>query len=216
MPTFIDESGDTGPCGKGGKPYFRLAAVWVPTLDVAEAFRAAVRQLRHDNGLRTDYEFKYVKTHSQLAQRRAFLDTALQHEFRFTACSIDKTSDDWKPATGQAMHWACATALAVQLRSIYHAREEEQGPPLREPVVVDDNEDGNFLATIKRAFRGLESRSQPGSSLVGPVTFRKSAPEEMLHLADMVCGAVGAYLDGTDLTWYRLIEKRDLKTFRLP
>ena len=43
MPTFIDESGDTGIVAHGGKPYFRLAAVWLPDPD---AFREAVRLLR--------------------------------------------------------------------------------------------------------------------------------------------------------------------------
>jgi hypothetical protein len=48
------------------------------------------------------------------------------------------------------------------------------------------------------------------------VRFRKSEPDEMLQLADMVCGAVDAFLDGEDRTWYRMIAERDLRTFCLP
>jgi hypothetical protein len=109
MPTFIDESGDTGPFSEGGKPYFRLAAVWVPTLDHAESFREAVRQLRRDLGLRADYEFKFYKTHTRPEQRQAFLTAALAQPFRFTVCSIDKTADYWNSAGGPEQHWACAT-----------------------------------------------------------------------------------------------------------
>ena len=52
MPTFIDESGDTGPNPDPGNHCFRLAAVWVPSHDVAEAFRESVRRVRRALGLR--------------------------------------------------------------------------------------------------------------------------------------------------------------------
>jgi hypothetical protein len=125
MPTFIDESGDTGPANQGGKAYFRLAAVWMPSLDHAEAFREAIRQLRRHLGLRADYEFKFYSTHSHPEQRRAFFDVALAGEFRFAVCSINKTADYWSSADGPEQHWACATTLAVSFRPLYHQAEEE-------------------------------------------------------------------------------------------
>lgn len=216
MHTFIDESGDTGPVGRGGKPYFRLAAVWVPSFAEAEAFREAVRQLRRDLGLRRNYEFKFANTPTYPERRRAFLSTALAQKFRFAACCIDKTDDYWKDTAGPEQHWACATSLAVQLRPIYHQAEEETGWPLREPVTVDNNSDSDFLNTIKRQFRGLASKSRPGSSLVGKVTFRDSQPDEMIQLVDMVVGAVGASIDSVDVIWYKLIADRSLGIIRLP
>lgn len=216
MPTFIDESGDTGPAGHGGTPYFRLAAVWVPTLDQAETFREAIRQLRRVRGLPSNYEFKFSTTHAHPERRREFLSIALGREFRFTVCSIDKTADHWNSVSGSELQWASATTLAVQLRPMYHSAEAAFGTPLREPIIVDDNSDRAFLKTVKRAFRGLRSRQDPGSSLVGPVTFRDSGPEEMLQLADMICGAVGSHLQRDDSTWYKLVAERDLRTFCLP
>jgi Protein of unknown function (DUF3800) len=216
MPTFIDESGDTGLTRSGGKPYFRLAAVWVPSLDAAAAFRESIRQLRRHLRLRTDYEFKFAATHSHPDRREAFFKAALAGMFRFAVCSIDKTAETWNSATGPEQHWACATTLASCLRPIYHAAEEQRGPPLREPLVVDDNSDGNFLKIVKKAFRVLESKGRPGSALVGAVSFRKSKPEDMLQMVDMVCGAVGAYIDDGVDGWYSLIRDRDLGTIRLP
>ncbi|HTU91768.1 MAG TPA: DUF3800 domain-containing protein [Gemmataceae bacterium] len=216
MPTFIDESGDTGFTKNGGKPYFRLAAVWVPSLDQAEAFRQAIRQLRRDLGLRVDYEFKFYNTHKHPEQRRNFLTAALLQPFRFTVCSLDKTAAYWNTAIGAEQQWACATTLAVHLRAVYHRSEQEKGVPLREPVIVDSNSDGNYLNIVKQAFRGLQSKGRPGSSLVGKVRFRKSEPDEMLHLADMVCGAVGSHLDGEDSAWYQMIIERDLGVVCLP
>jgi hypothetical protein len=87
--------------------------------------------------------------------------------------------------------------------------------PLNELVVVDDNKDGKFLALLKQKFREMRSGVRPGSPLVGKVKFRGSGPDELIQLADMICGAVGAYLDG-DATWYDLISARDLGITHIP
>jgi len=103
MPTFIDESGDTGSIEDGGKPYFRLVAVWVATHDEADRFRERVRRLRHELGLKADYEFKYTKMH-QPAHRRAFFDAAMSCEFRFAVGSVDKTDARWNAASRADQH----------------------------------------------------------------------------------------------------------------
>ncbi len=220
MPTFIDESGDTGH-EPGSASHFRLAAVWVPTQDAAEAFRAAIQQLRRDLGLAAGYEFKFAKTGSHPERRRAFFRAAMCHPFRFAAASLDKREGDWRTADRRAIHWACAVSLAVTLRPTYRAEEEARAlaaghdRPLGELVVVDDNQDQEFLAVIKREFREMASGCRPGAPLVGKVKFRGSGPDELLQLADMVCGAVGAHLDG-ESTWYRLIVSRDLGITHIP
>lgn len=208
MPTFIDESGDTGPVDRGGKSYFRLAAVWVPTFAAAEAFRESIRALRALRSLRKDFEFRYAQTHAHAWIREAFFEAAMGHEFRFSVCSIDKTGAAWANKSGRDFHYACATCLAVNLRAAYRSCETE-GQALREAVLVDSNADSEFLATIKRQFRGLTpGRSNP--PLVGKVQFRKSSPDEMIQLADMVCGATGAFVDGKDGRWYNVIRERCL------
>jgi hypothetical protein len=86
---------------------------------------------------------------------------------------------------------------------------------LNELVVVDDNQDGKFLALIKEKFREMRSGVREGAPLVRKVKFRGWGPDELLQLADMVCGAVGAYLDG-DATWYNMIRTNDLGITRIP
>jgi hypothetical protein len=217
MPTFIDESGDTGPNPDPDNCHFRLTAVWVPSQEVAEAFREDIRRLRRSSGLRADYEFKFSKTWGHPERREAFFRVAMLHEFRFAASSIDKRAGEWPTADRETFFWASAVALAATLRPTYRAAEAAKGgdTPLHELVVVDDNRDKAFLAMIKKEFRALESGCGPGASLVGKVKFRGSGPDELMQLADMVCGAVGAHLDG-DSTWYDMIVERDLGITRLP
>jgi Protein of unknown function (DUF3800) len=146
MPTFIDESRDTGPINAGGTPYFRLAAVWVPSLNDDDQFRTKTQQLRLDLGLPKGYD----------------------------------------------------------------EAEASRQSPLKELIVVDDNADQEFLEIIKRQFRGLRSKRNPGSSMIGKVVFRNSFPFEMLQFVDMVCGATGFMIEGNDRTSYDLIVARSL------
>src|SRR5258707_8006276 len=81
MPTFIDESGETGRVS----PYFRLAAVWLPTQAAVEAYRAEIRQFQEEVGLK-GYEYKWSKSLSQ-ERRIAYFQAALGHPFQFAVAS---------------------------------------------------------------------------------------------------------------------------------
>lgn len=210
MPTFIDESGDTGPIDGGGTSYFRLAAVWVPTLNDADLFRETVQSLRRRLGLLRGFEFKFAKTHNRPDLREAFFSAALSQEFRFVVGTVDKMIDREVSSDCESIHWACATEIAAALRPVYQRAEQGRKLPLKELVVVDDNGDKNYLKIIKRQFRGLKSTLPAGTSMIGKVQFRDSLTHDMLQLADMICGAVGAMIDGNEKTWYDQIAQRDL------
>src|SRR5256885_9655994 len=122
MPTFIDESGDTGH-EPASATHFRLAAVWVPTQEVAEDFRGRIRQLRKQMNLPGTYEFKFAKTGAHPERRKAFFEVALRHEFRFAAASVDKRQEEWRNADRGAIHCACAVSLPATLDPTYRAQE---------------------------------------------------------------------------------------------
>lgn len=213
MPTFIDESGDTGLNPDPASCHFRLAAVWVPSHDVAESFRESVRRARGRLGLRRDYEFKFSKTWSHPEYRAAFFDAAMEHEFRFAVSSLDKRQEQWRMAGKGEFHWATSVDIASSLRTTYLAAQATLAAtgsrsPLKDLVVVDDNKDSDFRDAVELAFRGLGSACNPKRFLIGKVRFRGSKPDELIQLADMVCGAFGAHEDG-DSTWYQMIAARD-------
>lgn len=213
MPTFIDESGDTGTPGDGSAAYFRVAAVWMPTNDDVDLFRQKINRLRQELGESQTFEFKFSKTSSKPEWREAFFTIAMSQDFRFAFSSVDKRGN---PASARELHWTCITELAAILRPIYYQAEECRESPLKELIVVDNNDDKQFLAMIKQQFRAIKSKRRPGSSMIGKVGFRGSEVHEMIQLADMVCGAAGAYIDGDDATWYHKIASRDLSENRGP
>jgi hypothetical protein len=215
MPTFIDESGETGPVS----PFFRLAAVWLPTQADVEAYRSRIRQFQKETGL-AGYEYKSSKSPS-LERRIAYFRAAMGHPFRFAVASVDKKHPEWQAAGRSVIHWACAVSLAVSLRGVYLEEEARRADatgrnqPLNELVVLDDNRDRRFLAVIKQKFREQRSGLRPASPLIGKVKFRGSGSEELIQLADMVCGAVGDYLAG-HAACYNIIATRDLGMTRIP
>ena len=191
----------------------------MPSLDVAETFREAVRQLRHerpDLQLEDGFEFKFYKTHTFTLRRTAFFELALNYPFKFAVCAIDKTRGQWRNSPAKEQHWAAATHLAVSLRSILHEAETAcPEHPLREPICVDDNQDKKFLETVKIAFQGLRSKLHPDVPMASPPRFRASKPDPVMHLVDMVCGASGAMIDGNS-EWYDLVKSRCVDLVRLP
>lgn len=212
MPTFIDESGDTGH-EVHSSLHFRLAAVWVPTQPQAEALRADLEQFRRARQLPQKWEFKFSMTGSSQPLITAFYATILHHEFRFAVASVNKRSDAWSGAMTKDIYAACALSLAKTLHPKYLA-EEATGRRLREQFVVDDNRDKRFLAAIKNAFGGLPSFSRPKEKLVRSVRFQRSHSTPLLQVADMACGATAAYLDGHG-EWYKLIQSRCLSVDQL-
>lgn len=201
MPTFIDESGGTGHIDQ--KPYFRLAAVYVPTAAAVAGFQSDAARIRADHNLGAGYEFKFANTPKLPAVRRAFFAAARRVGFRFVVCCIDKNAPRWRTAPKTDFHYLTATYSAATLRPVYQAAEQAVGRRVAEPVVVDDNGDGKYLAAVRAAFRGMRSAFQ-GVPLTGPPKFGNSATDDLLQLADMTCGAVGARIDG-DNEWYDLI-----------
>jgi hypothetical protein len=117
MPTFIDESGETGEVS----PHFRLAAVWLPTQAAVEAYRASIREFQQGLGLE-GYEFKFSKT-TQPDRRRAYFQAVMAHPFRFAVASVDKQHPDWRAAGAPVIHWACVVSLAASLRGVYLEEE---------------------------------------------------------------------------------------------
>jgi hypothetical protein len=218
MATYIDDQGGTG-WTPGSHTHFRLTAAWLPTPNVAP-FKEAVQNLRKTLGCRLDYEFKFSKTHNRPEWRSAFYNLALDFGLRFTACGFDKKRIRVGSVEPFLFHQGCATVLATHLRATYLqaeiARCEAEGRNvlLCEPVVVDDNKDHHMLAAIEGAFRALRSGRAPGAILTLKPEFRDSEQDEMVQLADMVMGAVGAHLDG-DSSWYNLIRRRDLGVVNL-
>jgi hypothetical protein len=182
----------------------------MPRLADQEEFERRVGALRSRLGLPENFEFKHVRTHISPRLREGFLREALELDFRFAVSTIDKRDRYWARALRREILWACVTDLAAMLRLVYLEAEVDARSPARELVIVDNNDDRDFLALVKQQFRVMESSKKPGQSLLGKVKFEDSAKLAMLQLADMICGVVGTMREGAESNFYDMIRDRDV------
>jgi hypothetical protein len=220
MPTFIDESGDTG-WKPGSLPYFRLCAAWLPTPEDVEACRESISACRKALRLPQSFEFKFATTQSQRQRCETFFRAVIRHPFRFVVCAYDKQRLEPGSLQPRDFHHGTGVVLATELRACYleaeRGKTKARGKPasLDELVVVDNNQDKSFLNEIKKSFRAMQSGTRAGGKLVGKVKFRGSRPDEMLQLADMLVGAAGRHLEN-DSTWLDMVRSQCLGIIRLP
>ena len=177
MPIFIDESGDTG-LDEHSSRFFRLAAVWI-SKEQAEPFREAMDQLRKAFGLKQTHEFKYVWSGNHPEHREAIFQTAIQHDFRFAVCTVDKFREPWIARKGSDILDVCVESI---LRSLWPAFV-----PF-ESVTIDNNDDQEFLISVKQRVRDLSQLAGSKRNLVKKVRFLNSKSDSLLQLTDLVCG----------------------------
>jgi hypothetical protein len=89
MPTFIDESGDTG-IREGSATYFRLAAVVFDRPSDVERYSACLSALRAERGPPPDFEFRFAKIGYRL--RMAFFEAFAGMPFAFVVSSVQKSA----------------------------------------------------------------------------------------------------------------------------
>jgi len=225
MPTFIDESGDTGwfdsPRQRSAS-HFRLAAVWLPSGEQADACRTAIRDLWRTIPLPASVEeFHYTDSGHRPDWRQAFYRTVLNYPFRFTLASFNKQAV-WRDRPDRRLLFqACSVCLAATLRMHYALTEATLLPDrrnrkrLNEAVVVDNNADPVFMEEVHAAFLPLGTLNG-GTRFLGPKPwFANSHQEELLQLADMVCGATCDHLAGND-EWFFPIRQRCLGISQIP
>ncbi len=207
MPTFIDESGDTGLWPLGSS-HFRLAAVWLPIRSVEE-YRKDIQKWQDSIGLPSGFEFKFAKSARHPERTISYFAKAKEYPFRFAFASIDKRSDNWKLATAQELHCGTIVQLAATLRPLYFKQFLESEIAVKESIYVDNCENVDFLKVVKGKFRELGKSETPPMHLIDAVRYRGSKPDPLIQLADMVCGACGANEDGKSSS-YNTIAERDL------
>ena len=230
MPTFIDESGDLGwadgPHGRSST-HFRLIALRLPTKAEANACRDTIRGLRTALKLPPSFlEFHYSDLGRHPELMAAFFDAVLPHEFGYVLVNYDKRPNWSSRPHRRAVYYSCGIFLATTLRPQYVLAEgrlppDRRGRPARlaEEVIVDDNKDPVFLEQLAHAFLPLgthDDGTRKPVKLLGPAPwFADSAHDELLQLADMLCGATCDYLEG-DGRWHSMARRKCLEIIDLP
>lgn len=198
MLIFMDESGDTGfKFSKTSSKFFVLTIVIFDNLDSAGKANEAIKDLRKELKLSENTEFKF-STGTSNKVKTTFLQKLSKHDFRYRTVVIDKTilarRDPLNPKDSLYMLVADHLFLRAQKRvknaSVFIDR-------IAKSFIDDFN---TYLK--KRLNTNLEK-------IIGKVKHQNSKSNNLLQLADMVCGAIYRKYNRGDDKFYRMIKKRE-------
>ena len=208
MPTFIDESGDTGP-GMTSARFFRLVAVCFEHTEAIPTFSENVILLRDRLQLPQTFEFHF--SHINHRQRLAFLEMAAAHPFIFVASCFEKDSFPRDTLSKAVIRQTTIGGLVRHLGVCYRLAAEKLGAGrhLNERIVYDECHDPAYVADLKQSFsKTLAGTDEPErfARLVKSIKPGKSKSDPCLQLADMVCGSISSHLAGQH-SYHEIIRK---------
>lgn len=184
MLVFIDESGDSG-LGQSRSSSKNLIVTLVLFEDRLEAQRAddRIAQLRRELNLQAHFEFHFSKLKQEW--REHFLRNMGALEFKYFSIVLDKQALKQRGCTTPTDLYRYACNLVFQAAKPYLRNAT---------VVIDGSGTPKFQRDIATHLR--QHMNGPGSDegYISKVRIQNSHTNNLLQLADMVCGAVARSL----------------------
>ncbi|VTS03602.1 Putative uncharacterized protein OS=Leptospirillum sp. Group II '5-way CG' GN=CGL2_11386017 PE=4 SV=1: DUF3800 [Gemmata massiliana] len=208
MPTFCDESGDFGS-GPKSSDHFHFAAVWFETIEEAQACRVVIDEVRRAENVRAGFVFHFAEISPEM--RKAFLRGVSGQNFKFAVCTAEKRRAEAKGEnlSRELIVNSVVGGVTASLVEYYHIAEGSKGSPLKERVTVHYHNNGDYIELIRRGFTAYASVRNPKARLVKKVSTERAESDNLVQLADMVCGAAKQNYEG-ERDLYRLIESKRL------
>lgn len=206
MLVFVDESGDQGLQNRfGSSSLFVLSAViFVDSLDAYECSRSIAR-LRARLLSNPNREFKFTKCSRTV--RCEFFKTVLDFDFFYVSLAIDKNALIASELQMEAPFYRFACKLLLDIAGPYINKAT---------VTIDGSGRREFVLEIQNYLR---SKVNTESKIIQKVRMEASDSNNLLQLADMICGAVArSYrIDKEDRFIYRrLLLRKELEVVVWP
>lgn len=197
MLIFMDESGDTGfKLNRVSSRYFVLTAVIFDSLEAAEKANEAVKEVRKELKRSESLEFKF-STGTNDRAKELFLRKLSRCEFRYRSVVIDKKLlMQREPDPKESIYMLVADQLFLRAKS-----------RIKNATVFVDLITKSFVQDFNKYLRiRLNTDIE---KLIGEIKHKNSKNNNLLQLADMVCGAIYRKYNRDDDRFYKLIKKRE-------
>jgi hypothetical protein len=194
MLVFIDESGDSGlKLESGSSDFFIITLIVFNENPEAEIADARVQSLKASIGMPEHFEFHFNKIKS--AFREAFMAGICNCDFFYFSIVINK-----RKLTGEGFKYK-DSFYKYACRLVF----ENAKPHLNNAtVVIDGSGSREFKRQLGTYLRKQINNKNGDSRYIGKVKIQDSEKNNLLQLADMVCGAVArSYSGKADANTYR-------------
>ncbi len=198
MLVLIDESGDCGlKFGRGSSDFFTCVAVVFSTPFAADACDRSIDELRRRMNKRLQYEFHF--TNCSGAIRTAFLRAMVSEEFRYAGFVVDKRKLHSERFNDPKEVYEFSVGIVCE-----HIR------PLlnNSKIILDKSGDRAFRTKLEKGLKA-QLTDADGSCLIKKVAMEHSHGNNLIQLADMVCGAVGRSITSGENTYRDLVRARE-------
>jgi Protein of unknown function (DUF3800) len=181
MLVFLDESGDTSfKIESGSSPYFTVALVLFEETDEAQAADDRIQLLKRELGKPEAFEFHFKENSD--AVRQSFFSAVAPYSFFYFGIVIDKAKVYGESLTTKDAFYKYVCGLIF-----------ESAKPYLDNAIVKIDRSGNrdfqnqLSSYLKKKINPHEHQS---NKHIQKVVSQDSASNNLLQLADMVCGAI--------------------------
>lgn len=208
MLVFVDESGDCGlKIGNGSTEQFIVTLILFEEHDEAEAVDERISLLKKEMGLHPYFEFHFNKCKAEI--RKGFLEAVVPYNFFYCSIVINKAKLYGPGFKYKETFYKYISSLVFQ----------NAKPHLDEAtVILDGNGSKEFRLQLARYLKNKINNAGE-SKKISKVKMQNSKDNNLLQLADMVCGAVARsfkrYKDDAD-DYRRIIKPREISVQAWP
>lgn len=200
MLVFIDESGDAGfKFDKGSSTHFVVALVLFS--DKNEALKADnhISEIRKQLNLHSEFEFHFHKLRKRFWEH--FFIEIKSFDFQYFGIVIDKTKIDASRFSSSQLFYNFACELVC-----LKAKENL----LQATVVIDGKKSREFKTKLGNYLKKNVNDKDSGVFHIKKVKMQDSAKNNLLQLADMICGTIARSFKNTENYRQIIIEKEVL------
>jgi hypothetical protein len=182
MLCFVDESGDTGlKLGKGSSRYFTVTVVLFRDNEEARMCDRRIELLKHELGVPERFEFHYDGASSRF--KKTFFAAVMRYDFLYASITIDKERLYGEAFSHKESFYKYVCRLVF----------ESIAPHLEQAIVIIDGQGSQKFRSELKAY--LKSSIQHNRApCIKDVRLQDSHRNNLLQLADMICGAIAESL----------------------
>ncbi len=201
MLVFIDESGDSGfKFGRGSSTYFVVTAVIFGSNFNADACDRSIEELRRTLRVSPFYEFHFAESPDSIRER--FLCRAVTERFAYHAFVLNKRKLYGEMFQDATTFYNFAVSIVC----------ENARPLLVDAkVVIDKCGDRAFKRQLEKHLK-QKMTDEDGTCRIRKVGMEASHTNNLVQLADMICGAVARSFNAEGAAAWRfrrLIQSRE-------
>jgi uncharacterized protein DUF3800 len=200
MLVFIDESGDPG-MKSASSPYFVVTLVWFEDNDVANAVDCRIALLRKELGLPEHFEFHFSRIKTGF--REAFLRAVAPYEFFYMSMIVNKRNLTGPGFAYPDSFYKWTVGIVFEDAKAY----------LDSATVVIDGSGSRQFRRQFQAYLRRRAADKSGEKKISKIKIQDSKSNNLLQLADMICGAVARSYTGKkdSREFRRLVAHREMK-----